>query len=72
MLADELDETLLFGYIQGLRRLHEMKLVHGDMEPRHLCIDKQGRAAIIDFGEARALDCPSNSPRTVWDFRGKS
>ncbi len=37
---------------------------------RHLCISASGSPAIIDLGEARALDTNSNSPRAAWAYRG--
>lgn len=68
MSAGKLDEAFLKGYLAGLRCLHGLHYVHGDIEPRHLCITASGSPAIIDLGEARALD--SNSPRAAWAYRG--
>ncbi len=66
----KLDEAFLKGYLAGLRCLHGLHYVHGDIEPRHLCISASGAPAIIDLGEARALDTSSNIPRAAWAYRG--
>ena len=66
----KLDEVFLKGYLAGLRCLHGLNYVHGDIEPRHLCISASGSPSIIDLGEARALDINSNSPRAAWAYRG--
>lgn len=68
VIAGKLDETLLKGYLSGLRYLHGIHYVHGDVEPRHLCISALGSPAIIDLGEARKEG--ANSPRAAWTYRG--
>ncbi len=66
----KLDEVFLKGYLAGLRCLHGLHYVHGDIEPRHLCISASNSPAIIHLGEAKALDINSNSPRAAWAYRG--
>ena len=68
--VDKLDEVFLKGYLAGLRCLHGLHYVHGNIEPRHLCISASGSPAIIDLGEARALDINSNSPTAAWAYKG--
>lgn len=70
MFVGKLDEVFLKGCLAGLRCLHGLHYVHGDIEPRHLCISASGSPAIIDLGEARALDITSDSPRAAWAYRG--
>ncbi len=70
MIAGQLNERTLQGYLEGLRCLHELGFVHCDIEPRHLCMSAEGCPAIIDLGEARALGVNSNSPRKAWTYRG--
>jgi len=71
-LADALHEDVVQGYLEGLRCLHSLGYVHGDIEPRHLCITPEIRPAIIDLGEARSLGVRTDSPKKVWSYRGKA
>ena len=72
VLADSLHEGIIHGYLQGLRCLHSLGYVHGDIEPRHLCVTLEICPAIIDLGEARPLGVHTDSPRKVWSYRGKA
>jgi serine/threonine protein kinase/Flp pilus assembly protein TadD len=40
----------------GLRVAHAEGVVHRDLKPANVMVDSQGRAVIMDFGIARALD----------------
>lgn len=57
MLTDSLREEVIQGYLQRLQCLHRLGYVHGDIEPRHLCVTLDMCPAIIDLGEARTLWC---------------
>ncbi len=70
VIAGQLNERTLQGYLEGLRCLHELGYVHCYIEPRHLCMSAEGCPAIIDLGEARALGVNSNSPRKARTYRG--
>lgn len=72
ILADSLNEGVIQGYLHGLRCLHSLGYVHGDIEPRHLCVTLLLRPAIIDLGEARPLGVCTGSPKKVWSYRGKA
>ena len=72
ILADSLHEGVIQGYLQGLRCLHSLGYVHGDIEPRHLCVTLEICPAIIDLGEARTLGFHTDSPKKVWSYRGKA
>ena len=40
----------------GLGEAHRMGVVHRDLKPQNIMIDKQGNARIMDFGIARSLE----------------
>jgi eukaryotic-like serine/threonine-protein kinase len=42
--------------LEAYARLHEQGVIHGDIHPRNLLIDRHGAAKIIDFGLARLTD----------------
>ncbi len=55
----QLDETealqLIIGIASGLASAHEKDIVHLDITPNNIMIDKQGRPRIMDFGIARNI-----------------
>ncbi|DBB02001.1 TPA: hypothetical protein ACH3X1_000586 [Trebouxia sp. C0004] len=67
---DSLHEGVIQGYLEGMHCLHSLGYVHGDIEPRHLCITLEICPAIIDLGEARTLGVCTDSPKKVWSYRG--
>jgi serine/threonine protein kinase/Flp pilus assembly protein TadD len=42
----------------GLREAHELGVIHRDMKPQNIMIDKDGRVKIMDFGIARSVEAP--------------
>lgn len=44
---------ILEGIVQGLRDTHDQGIVHGDVMPRNILIDRDGTPKICDFGLAR-------------------
>jgi len=42
----------------GLQSAHRRGVVHGDIKPANLIVDREGRLRILDFGVARLLDSP--------------
>ena len=40
----------------GLKEAHELGVIHRDMKPQNIMIDKAGRAKIMDFGIARSIE----------------
>lgn len=43
---------------EGLTEAHRLGVVHRDLKPQNIMIDKEGDAKIMDFGIARSLEAP--------------
>jgi serine/threonine protein kinase len=43
---------------EGLGEAHRLGVVHRDLKPQNIMIDKEGQAKIMDFGIARSLEAP--------------
>lgn len=72
-------KTLSFGYLSGLRAMHAVNLIHGDISLRNLVLDSakgQFSGVLIDFGrtcskremlqQARIQAAPRNNPPEVF------
>ena len=53
-----LNELLWFQLLQGILFCHQRRVLHRDMKPQNLLIDKNGCIKIADFGLARAFGIP--------------
>lgn len=47
---------LAFGLAHGLKDAHEQKIVHRDLSPKNILVEKSGQPFITDFGLAKVLD----------------
>jgi len=43
---------------EGLGEAHRLGVVHRDLKPQNIMIDKEGQAKIMDFGIARSVEAP--------------
>ena len=47
----------------GLAATHEHGIMHGDIKPANIKVDRHGRVRVLDFGVARAFSRPEDRPR---------
>ena len=47
--------------LQGIAFCHGHRVLHRDLKPQNLLIDKEGRIKLADFGLARAFGVPVRS-----------
>lgn len=52
---------------KGLRAFHRKEMLHQDIRPENIMIDKTGTAKIIDFGSARIAGVAEAAPPTAHD-----
>ncbi|KAM0787670.1 hypothetical protein ACM66B_003733 [Microbotryomycetes sp. NB124-2] len=57
-LTKDLVAKLLQQLLAGLAHLHSRRILHRDLKPQNLLIDKSGNLKIADFGLARAFGIP--------------
>jgi serine/threonine-protein kinase len=50
--------TIIRDCLEGLKILHRMGILHGDLKPANVMLRRSGRAKIIDFGSAVMLRDP--------------
>jgi len=57
-LPTRLIKSYLWQLLQGISYCHVNRVIHRDMKPQNLLIDKSGFLKIADFGLARAISIP--------------
>jgi serine/threonine protein kinase len=52
---------------QGLQAFHRLEMLHQDLRPENIMIDKTGTAKIIDFGSTRIAGIADDAPSAIND-----
>jgi serine/threonine protein kinase len=63
MLPPNLVKSYLFQICRGMAFCHARGVMHRDLKPQNLLVDREGRLKLADFGLARAF-CPPIRPLT--------
>lgn len=58
LLRPALIKSYLFQLINGIAFCHDRRVLHRDLKPQNLLIDKTGKLKLADFGLARAFGIP--------------
>ncbi|KAK9795892.1 hypothetical protein WJX73_009969 [Symbiochloris irregularis] len=65
-----LEPHIMQGLVAALQGLHNLHIVHGDVEPKHFGEDAEGRANLIDLDCARKMSAVEDSLTSYHAFRG--
>ena len=57
-LKPELVKSYLYQILLAIKYCHSKRILHRDLKPQNLLVDKQGRIKVGDFGLARAFGIP--------------
>lgn len=65
-------EIVLMGLqvAQGLRAAHQAHIVHGDVKPSNVLVDRSGRGRLSDFGVAVVMQAPPTADARVTPWGG--
>jgi serine/threonine protein kinase len=58
LLPPVINQSYLHQMIQGVAFCHSHRVLHRDLKPQNLLIDRHGRLKLADFGLARAFNVP--------------
>jgi serine/threonine protein kinase len=57
-LGPDIVKKFMSQLVQGIRYCHSHRVLHRDLKPQNLLIDKEGNLKLADFGLARAFGVP--------------
>ncbi|XP_062519677.1 cyclin-dependent kinase 2-like [Corticium candelabrum] len=60
-ITEDLVKSYMHQLLQGIAFCHGHRVLHRDLKPQNLLIDKEGRIKLADFGLARAFGVPVRS-----------
>ncbi|CDO57706.1 hypothetical protein DV495_004626 [Geotrichum candidum] len=60
-LGADMVKQFMIQLIKGIRYCHSHRILHRDLKPQNLLIDKEGNLKVADFGLARAFGVPLRS-----------
>ncbi|KTW26490.1 serine/threonine-protein kinase pef1 [Pneumocystis jirovecii RU7] len=69
-LDPNITKSFMYQLLKGIAFCHDNRVLHRDLKPQNLLINKQGQLKLADFGLARAFGIPvntfSNEVVTLW------
>lgn len=57
-LGDAMVKKFMSQLVEGVRYCHSHRVLHRDLKPQNLLIDREGNLKLADFGLARAFGVP--------------
>ncbi|KAF4993083.1 hypothetical protein FGRMN_6698 [Fusarium graminum] len=60
-MSEKVVQTFMLHLVQGIKYCHSRRILHRDLKPQNLLIDKDGNLKLADFGLARAFGVPLRS-----------
>jgi cyclin-dependent kinase len=57
-LGDAMVKKFMAQLVEGIRYCHSHRILHRDLKPQNLLIDREGNLKLADFGLARAFGVP--------------
>ena len=73
-LGDAMVRKFMWQLVEGVRYCHSHRVLHRDLKPQNLLIDKEGNMKLADFGLARAFGVPlrtyTHEVNTDPDYQG--
>jgi cyclin-dependent kinase len=57
-LGEHMIKRFMSQLVEGIRYCHSHRILHRDLKPQNLLIDKEGNLKLADFGLARAFGVP--------------
>jgi cyclin-dependent kinase len=72
-LGPDMVKKFMSQLIQGIKFCHAHRVLHRDLKPQNLLIDKEGNLKLADFGLARAFGVPLRTyTHEVWGSINKA
>ncbi len=63
-LPENIVKGLMLQFLKGLNQIHKFNVLHRDLKPQNLLINKHGILKIADFGFARFISSPGREMTT--------